>query len=198
MTAVALLFPCETARAQEPVVGEVVALRGAVFQEAGGSMRPLTANASIHAQDAIVAAEGKARIALDDGTVISVGEHTRVRIAQYRHSQNAVSARLELLSGALRLFTKKVAPRGSFEVETETAIAAVRGTDWLIESTPARTSVALLRGVVTVNSRSSATAAVVLRQPGSGTDVARNAAPTAPAPWGAGRLADLLARATFD
>ena len=50
----------------------------------------------------------------------------------------SAKARLALVAGALRLFVAKVTPDGNFEVETETATAAVRGTDWMMETTPER------------------------------------------------------------
>ena len=128
-----------------------------------------------------------------------MGEHTRVRISQFRKAAQVTRTKLELVSGALRVLVAKVAPNGHFEIETETAIAAVRGTDWLIEATPDRTSVALLQGDVAVTGRDpQARGSVALQQAGQGTDVRRGAAPTPPVPWGAGRLADLLARATFN
>ena len=180
-------------------VGAVLAVRGAVFTESTGPLVPLTVQAPVHEKDAIVATEGKAKVALDDGTIISISENTRVRIKEFRKAAHAAKTRLEVVSGALRVFVAKVARNGHFEIETETAIATVRGTDWLIEVVPGRTSVALLHGSVAVTSRESAPGgSVVLREPGQGTDVRRGAAPTAPLPWGARRLADLLARATFN
>ena len=179
-------------------VGAVLAVRGAVFTDSTGALVPLIVQAPVHEKDAIVAAEGKAKIALDDGTIISISENTRVRIREFRKAAHAAKTKLELVSGALRVFAAKVAPSGHFEIETETAIAAVRGTDWLIEAVPGRTSVALLHGSVAVTSRESTGGSVVLREPGQGTDVRRGSEPTAPIPWGARRLADLLARATFN
>jgi hypothetical protein len=162
-------------------------------------MLPLAAQAPVRERDAIVATDGKAKIALDDGTIISVGEHTRVRISQFRKAAQVTRTKLELVSGALRVLVAKVAPNGHFEIETETAVAVVRGTDWLIEATPDRTSVALLEGDVAVTGRDpQARGSVALQQAGQGTDVRRGAAPTPPVPWGARRLADLLARATFN
>jgi hypothetical protein len=192
------LFASGCALAEDVVVGSVLAVRGDVFVESDGSLRPLRANAPIHSGDAIVSDQGKARIALDDGSVISVGEHARVWIRRYERKAADVKARLALMSGALRLLVAKVAPDGNFEVETETAVAAVRGTEWLIEATPEQTSVALMSGTVAVSARGRPDATVVLRSPGEGTDVRRGSPPTTPVPWGARRLADVLARATFD
>jgi hypothetical protein len=189
----------DAAAAGTEAVGAVAAVRGAVFVDAGGALQPLAASAPVHEGDAIVTHDGKARIALDDGSIISIAEHTRVRIERVERRASVGRTKLALVSGALRLLVAKVAPAGNFEVETETAIAAVRGTDWLMEAGPEQTSVALLAGAVAVSSRSAAPrSTVVLRLPGHGTDVRRGAPPTPPVAWGARRLADLLARATFN
>lgn len=185
--------------AADVIVGSVLAVRGAVFWEVGGRQQPLLANTPVHQGDSIVSTSGKAKIALDDGTIISVGENSRVRIAGYSHAAGDFKTRLSLISGLLRLFVAKVTPAGRFEVETETAIAAVRGTDWVIEATPERTSVALVSGEVAVSGRDGqAQTTVVLDAPGQGTDVRPGSAPTAATHWGAERFNNTLARATFE
>jgi hypothetical protein len=179
-------------------VGMVVAVRGNVYIEAAGAPQPLVANASVRTGDAIVSRDGKAKIALDDGSIVSVGENTRVRIERLEHSRGFLRARLAIVSGVLRLLIAKVAPDGNFELESETAIAAVRGTDWVVDATPDQTSVAVLKGKVAVSGRGAAAAStVLLASPGQGTDVRRGSPPTPPIPWGPRRLADVLARATF-
>ena len=198
LVAVLLYIASGCTIAADAVVGTVVAVRGHVFVEAAGPPQPLVVNASVRVGDAIVSRDGKAKIALDDGSVISVGENTRVRIDRFERSQGFVRARLAIVSGALRLLIAKVAPDGNFEVESETAIAAVRGTDWVVDATPEQTSVAVLNGRVAVSGRGThAASTVLLALPGHGTDVRRGSAPTPPIPWGPRRLADVLARATF-
>jgi hypothetical protein len=186
---------CAAAIAAE-IVGSVLAVRGEAFSDAGGVLQPLVANAPVAQGATIVTHDGKAKIALEDGSIVSVGENTRVRIGMEERKPRGVKAGLALVSGALRLLVRAT-PSGSFEVETETAIAAVRGTEWIMEAASAQTSVALLRGRVSVAGREGGSA-VVLQNPGHGTDVKRGAAPTPPIPWGRRRIADLLARATFN
>jgi len=194
-----VIFWSAAGRAAEVIVGSVLAVRGAVSSDAGAGPQALAANAPVHLGDTIISAAGKAKIALDDGTIISVGENSRVRIADYGSKPGELKTHLSLLSGVLRLLVAKITPTGTFEVETETAIAAVRGTDWLIEATPELTSVAILSGAVAVSGRDAAAqTTVVLSEPGEGTDVRRGSAPTAVAGWGARRFINLLARATFD
>jgi hypothetical protein len=187
------------AQAAEAAIGSALAVRGAVFVDGSKGSQPLTVNAPLHVGDTIISAAGKAKIALSDGTIISVGENSRVRLADYESAAGNVKARVNLISGALRLVADKVAPADRFEVETETAIAAVRGTDWVVEVTPERTSVAVVSGVVAVSGRAAdAQATVVLQGNGQGTDVRRGSAPTPAAVWSAQRFADTLARATFE
>ena len=186
------------ASAAEVVVGTVVAVRGAVFSAAGAGQQPLAVNAPVHRGETIVTGDGKAKIALNDGTIISIGENSRMHLVHDAGTAARAKVTINLVSGVLRLFVAKATSTGNFEIETETAIAAVRGTDWVIEATPERTSVAVIRGVVAVSDRTDRPATVVLRSPGQGTDVRRGSAPTPPVPWGIKRLAEILVRATFD
>jgi hypothetical protein len=185
------------ASAADVVVGSVVGVRGEVFSDAGSGQQPLPVNARVHRGETIVTAAGKAKIALNDGTIISIGENSRLRLVHFAGTSSSANVALNLVSGVLRPFVVKATSTGSFEIETQTAVAAVRGTDWVIEATPERTSVAVIRGVVAVSGRADRST-VVLRSPGQGTDVSRGSAPTPAAPWGIKRLAEILVRATFD
>lgn len=187
-----------SASAAAEVIGSVLATRGEVFSEASAGPQPLAANASVHRGDAIVTAAGKVKIALHDGTILSIGEHSRVRLSDHAGKGASTTIRVQLLSGVLRPLVIRTTSRGSFEVETETAIAAVRGTDWVVAVTPERTSVAVLSGVVAVTNREGPRTTEVLRLPGHGTDVLKGRPPTPAGPWGIKRLAEILARATFD
>ena len=141
------------ASAADVVVGSVVATRGEVFSDAGGGQQSLATNAPVHRGETIVTGAGKAKIALNDGTIVSIGENTRVRMVHFAGTSKSANVGLNLVSGVLRPFVVKAVSTGTFEVETQTAIAAVRGTDWVIEATPERTSVAVVRGVVAVSGR---------------------------------------------
>ena len=186
------------ARAADEVVGKVLAVRGDVVAQVGRERIPIVVAMEVRTSHVIVANAGKARIELADGTIVSIGEGSRVRIADLARA-GTPATRVELISGALRLLVAKATPGARFEVETETAIAAVRGTDWAIEATRDKTGVVVLTGAVEVKGRGAARAnAVLLDQPESGTDVPRNGPPTPPARWGAPRLAALLARTSLE
>jgi hypothetical protein len=186
-------------QAGEPIIGTVLAVRGDVFRDNGGNRALLAAKTPLYPADVIVSGAGKAKIGLNDGTVICVGENTHVQIAQYQSASNGLKTRLDLNWGVLRLLVNRSGAGGQFEVESETAVAAVRGTDWLIEVTPERTSVAILQGAVAVSGRGAgATAAVLLATPGQGTDVRRGAPPSPVTTWGPERLTATVSRASFE
>jgi hypothetical protein len=196
---VALAFGSPCAALAADVVGSVLAVRGSVWVDSGAGPQPLTANAPVHAGDTIASAAGKAKIALTDGTIVSIGENARVRLAEYRRVAGARNARVDVVSGALRFIVERVGPADRFEVHTETAVAAVRGTDWLVDAMPDHTAVAVVSGVVAVSALTAdAPATVVLDGRGQGTDVRRGRPPTPPATWGPQRFESTLARATLE
>ncbi|WP_186766284.1 FecR domain-containing protein [Phaeobacter marinintestinus] len=98
-------------------------------------------------------------------------------------------ARITLQSGAVFV---EVDPDGSKPIiETPHAIAAVRGTVYVVDAQADRTSVFVQRGVVKVSNRSSSST-VTLRA-GQGVDVTPGAAMESKT-WGASRVDALLAR----
>lgn len=184
--------------AAEVIIGSVLAVRGEVSRGDDAKQSPLEAKAPVYLGDTIVTGAGKAKIGLNDGTVISVGENTRLRLSMYQSASNSFTTRLNVVAGALRLLVARISTGGHFEIESETAIAAVRGTDWLMDAAADMTGVAIITGAVTVSSKGKPGTTVVLDTPGYGTDVARGEAPTHPHAWGAQRLAKALERATFE
>ncbi len=184
--------------AAEIIIGSVLAVRGEVFRADDAKQSPLTPKTPVYLGDTIVSGAGKAKISLNDGTVISVGENTRLRLSMYQSTSNSFTTRLSVVAGALRLLVARISTGGHFEIESETAIAAVRGTDWLMDVAADMTGVAIITGAVTVSSKGKPGTMVVLDTPGHGTDVARGEAPTNPHAWGAQRLAKALERASFE
>jgi hypothetical protein len=195
-----LLVSLGRAEAAGPAIGQLLAAKGTVWREAGGRREPLQARDAVYVADTVVTdAASKAKILLNDGSILSVGENGRLTLGDYQSTANDFTTRLGAGLGAFRFYVPKSPVNGRFEVETDTAVAAVRGTDWVVEVTPDRTSVALLGGVVAVNGRGEhGTAQSVLRNPGEGTDVRGSEPPTPTATWGAQRFAATVERASFD
>jgi len=79
----------------------------------------------------------RARIALDDGSVLNVGSESSMKIV--KHDAGAQQTELELTYGKLRTQAQKIAkPDGKFEVRTPAGVAGVVGTDFLWNTRTAR------------------------------------------------------------
>ena len=73
----------------------------------------------------------RARIALDDGSVLNVGSDSSIKVL--RHDAGAQQTELELTYGKLRTQAQKIAkPDGKFEVRTPAGVAGVVGTDFFV------------------------------------------------------------------
>jgi ferric-dicitrate binding protein FerR (iron transport regulator) len=103
---------------------------------------------------------------------------------------------VSIASGFFRAVARKILPQTLFEMRTGTAVAAVRGTQWLSEVTPEATAIVVLQGKVAVVHTHRSIRGKVVLTPGQGTDVRGNRPPpTALKKWAEERVSRLL-RAT--
>jgi ferric-dicitrate binding protein FerR (iron transport regulator) len=73
----------------------------------------------------------RARIALDDGSVLNVGAESSLKVV--KHDAGAQQTELELAYGKLRTQAQKIGkPDGKFEVRTPAGVAGVVGTDFYV------------------------------------------------------------------
>jgi len=113
---------------------------------------------------------GRAMVGLEDGSTISIYPKTRLRL---------VSSKL------LRLWLGKIwatiAPQedSAFSIETDNAVAGVRGTRFLVERTTKRTRVAVSAGKVAVHARKTPDKEILL-EAGQQSSVEGEAAASAP------------------
>lgn len=137
---------------------------------------------------------GRVRVRLDDGSILSVGSQSQLRIE--KHDAQAQSTQLDLVYGRVRATaTKIVAPNGEFKVRTKAAVAGVVGTEEYVEASDANTVViALGGGNVVVTSTDSRFPDPVVLSPGETTSVAVGRAPSPKRP----ATADELGRAFRD
>jgi hypothetical protein len=90
---------------------------------------------------------GRLRVNLRDGSILSLGSSSQLRVVQ--HNPVAQQTSLELLFGRLRSQVVKLTqPNSKFEVRTPTSVAGVIGTDFLLIVTADRTTVIVFSGVV--------------------------------------------------
>jgi hypothetical protein len=184
------------AQQQEPI-GQVVALQGqATVQHAGSTqVVPLSSQNPVYREDIIQTLEAsKIKLVLLDGTELSLGERGTMTLSKfvYAPQQKIHQGVVSIASGFFRAVARKVLPQTFFEMRTGTAVAAVRGTQWLSEVTPEATGIVVLQGEVAVVHTHRGIRGKVVLTPGLGTDVRGNHPPTAPKKWAEERVSRLL------
>ena len=96
-------------------------------------------------------ASARARIALDDGSVLNVGSDSSIKVV--KHDGGAQQTELELTYGKLRSQAQKITkPDGKFQVKTPAGVAGVVGTDFFVsyDGTTGTMNVTVFEGVVKV------------------------------------------------
>jgi len=181
------------ARAQTgPPVARVAALEGTAAVERFGSRQqsPLAVEAPVYRADTIHTGAGsRLRIAFEDETAVTLGELASLRITQIAEPAQggAQNSRLTVLAGTVRFRVRPAPGRALVETWTPTAVAAVRGTEYIVEVAGPGTAVLVIDGAVAVsNYRPDVRGTVVLRA-GEGTSVAPDRPPQPPSRWGAAR-----------
>jgi len=175
-----------------PAVARVATLQGTATVEHFGSPQQtaLAVQSPLHRADTVHTRAGsKVRIAFDDETVITLGELASLRITQIAEPApgRAATSRLTVLAGTARFVVKPASGRAAVEMWTPTAIAAVRGTEYIAEVTAGATAVLVVEGAVAVSNLRPDVRGTVVLQAGQGTTVRADRAPQPPARWGDAR-----------
>jgi len=112
--------------------GEVSRLIPAVSIARGPKSTTASPKSIVNWQDLVnTQVNARARIALDDGSVLNVGSESSMKIV--KHDAGAQQTELELTYGKLRTQAQKIAkPDGKFEVRTPAGVAGVVGTDFFV------------------------------------------------------------------
>ncbi len=135
---------------------------------------------------------GSAERILRCGTALSVrAEHGASYRPLDQHGEEAPTA-LRVDGGAVEVEFHAGEGHRTFQILTPFAIAAVRGTKWIVDVTPTRTSTFVIAGTVAV--RRPDVNAVVYLDPGQGVDVAAGTGPLIVKHWPEARVRALLAR----
>jgi hypothetical protein len=167
---------------QQPGVqraGEVSRVIPSVTIERDGKDMGASASTVVAWNDQIsTVANARARVGLDDGSVLNVGSDSAMRVL--KHDAAAQQTELELTYGKLRSRAQKVVKtNGKFEVRTGAGIAGVVGTDFYVGYDRAQgvMTVLVFEGLVRVCNL--AGACVILR-PGEMTTVHNDGTPPLP------------------
>ncbi len=130
--------------------GEVSRVIPAVNIARSGKTLKAAAKTAVDWQDLVnTQANARARIALDDGSVLNVGSDSSIKVV--KHDAGAQQTELELAYGKLRTQAQKIAkPDGKFEVRTPAGVAGVVGTDFFVEYANSAMNVIVFEGLVKV------------------------------------------------
>jgi len=130
--------------------GEVSRVIPAVNIARSGKSIAAAAKTAVDWQDLVnTQVNARARIALDDGSVLNVGSESSMKVV--RHDAGAQQTELELTYGKLRTQAQKIAkPDGKFEVRTPAGVAGVVGTDFFVEYANNTMNVIVFEGLVKV------------------------------------------------
>jgi hypothetical protein len=159
-------------------IGAVVAWAGDVYVYHEGDSVGLGISAleGVSTNDLIVTtADTRAKILLDDDTILGIAENTRLKIKDFLVSEeeNVRVVLFKLLSGKLRV----IVPRrftgidSRFRIETPTAVAEVNSADFIISVTGDGTEIVAISGVVSVSNVSPSIPGEVSLTAGSGVNV---------------------------
>jgi ferric-dicitrate binding protein FerR (iron transport regulator) len=132
--------------------GEVSRMIPAVSLARSGKTITASAKTAVDWQDLVnTQVNARARIALDDGSVLNVGSESSMKVV--KHDAGAQQTELELTYGKLRAQAQKVSkPDGKFEVRTPAGVAGVVGTDFFLafDNTTNTMNVIVFEGFVKV------------------------------------------------
>src|SRR5499425_3676924 len=132
--------------------GEVSRVIPAVNIARGGKTINASAKTVVDWLDVVnTQASARARIALDDGSVLNVGSESSIKVV--KHDGAAQQTELELTYGKLRSQAQKITKSdGKFQVKTPAGVAGVVGTDFYVafDNTTGTMNVTVFEGVVRV------------------------------------------------
>lgn len=130
--------------------GEVSRVIPAVSIVRGTKSMTASAKSVVEWQDAVnTQANARARVALDDGSVLNVGSDSSMKIV--KHDAGAQQTQLDLVYGKLRTQAQKISkPDGKFEVRTPAGVAGVVGTDFYVGYANGTMNVLVFEGIVKV------------------------------------------------
>jgi len=119
-----IVLPLCAGPATNPTAGSVKAL----LPDASRNAHPLAVNDTLQWNDILQTdAKGRLRAGLNDGSIMSLGSNSQLKIVQ--HDAGAQQTAIELNYGKLRnQVTKITQPQGKYQVKTDNAVIGVIGT----------------------------------------------------------------------
>jgi FecR-like protein len=184
----ALLFLLFASVAVAEDVGSVASLRGQAEIGRGGAFTPATVGAGVQVGDELRTGDGQMRVVFRDDSVIDLAENSTMTVDTqvFDPGSSRFTSLMRLAAGKARALVSKVygTAGASYEIQTPTAVAGVRGTSFLIEydASSDATNVFGIEGRIMVRSLAEVLNNTVYVTASEGTSVGRGMAPTQPEP----------------
>jgi hypothetical protein len=139
----------QATQATEPQhAGKLTAVLPVVNVVRGPQQTPASTSEAVYWGDVINTGHlARARVALDDGSVLSVGSDSNLTVT--KHDGGAQQTELDLNYGRVRAkAVKQVKPNARFQIRTPTGVAGVVGTDFALDSQGDTTRIVVYEGRV--------------------------------------------------
>lgn len=128
-------------------------VKGTVKIESLGSMSDAKVNSKIQVGDTIITeSDSRAKIVMTDRNILNISPNTKMKIEKYTNSAADKNVNLNLIEGKVRskVEQKYDNKNSKFEIRTATAVAGVRGTEFITSynSSTKTTEVITMKGKV--------------------------------------------------
>lgn len=175
-----LAFP-EALPAQARSAGMIARMVGSVNLQHGPRVTLASSGTKVFWGDIVTTlSDGRARIQLDDGSILNVGSSSNLKIV--RHDAETQRTELQLAYGRIRASAVRLARAGSsFQVRTPTAVAGVVGTGFDLSFINDISSLSVTEGSVTLCNLAAPPQCVTVAA-GYTSTIRGNQAPTQPTP----------------
>jgi hypothetical protein len=123
---------------------------GASLVFSGNKWKSAEINMPIYEGDAFrTKEESSLEITFDDATIIKIGANTDLKLSEMKRNQNSALTVFSLMKGKfLAIVDKLKSPDSKFEVYTKMAVAAVKGTEFVVTADEVETNIGVFEGVV--------------------------------------------------
>lgn len=169
--------------------GVFMVVKGIVKVESAGKLVDAKVSSKVQVGDIIITEnDSRAKIVMSDRNILNISPNTKLKIEKYTNTAADKNVNLNLLEGKVRskVEQKYDNKNSKFEVRTATAVAGVRGTEFVTSynSSTKTTEVITMKGQVSfqaINVVGTAAAAdPVLVEKGEKSQAKENSAPAAP------------------
>lgn len=183
-----LLLSAAPAIADTAAVGSIAALQGtaSVIRATSDQIEEATIGLPVYQQDIIESgSESRLKIEFNDDTVVMLGADGTLKITEYVYEpqEEKRSSLLSISRGVMRTVVNLFVPDSRFEVQTGTAVASVRGTEWVTEAESGNTNLVVFHGSVSVTSADPAISGETVLNEGEGTNVSAGQPPEGARIW---------------